>query len=259
MRVRMFAFAACSVATIVSSVGLAEDKPAEVLKEADTSFWSGWKRSAEVGINGSAGNSENFNIRAGLGTERKTDKLETTAGIKYSYATSDGQRSANRGEAFGRNDWILSDPRWRVFAKGGLEYDEFQDWKWRINGAAGIGYAFVQTEKFEWIGRVGPAFNWTLQGHDPNPKLTPEIDIGTDVMWKITERQKITASADYYPALDDFPSSYRFVAKAAYEVLVDPETNMSLKLGAEDRYQSEPGGGRKKNDIDYFLLLLWKF
>jgi len=258
MRVLSLVLAAAA-ALSVSSPSLAQDKATEVLKESDTSFWSAWKRSAEIGVNGSAGNSENFNVRAGLSTERKTDQLATSAGIRYSYATSDGTRSANRGEAFARNDWILKDPRWRVFAKGGLEYDEFQDWKWRLNGAAGLGYSFVQRDSFEWIGRVGPAFSWTLQGSDPNPKFTPELDLGTDLMWKITERQKLTFSADYYPALDDFPSAYRVVAKAAYEVLVDPETNMSLKMGVEDRYQSQPGGNRKKNDVDYFLLLVWSF
>jgi len=44
-----------------------------------------------------------------------------------------------------------------------------------------------------------------------------------------------------------------------YSILVDPELNMSLRLGVENRYNSNPGGNDKKNDLDYFLALVWAF
>jgi hypothetical protein len=48
-------------------------------------------------------------------------------------------------------------------------------------------------------------------------------------------------------------------AKAGWEIVVDPEVNMTLKLGVEDRYNDNPGPDRKKNDIEYFALLAWSF
>jgi hypothetical protein len=47
--------------------------------------------------------------------------------------------------------------------------------------------------------------------------------------------------------------------QAGYEVIVDPESNFSLKLGLEDRYNSNPGGDRKKNDLLYFASLVTGF
>ena len=37
------------------------------------------------------------------------------------------------------------------------------------------------------------------------------------------------------------------------------ETKMSLKVGAEDRFNSHPGPDKKHNDLDYFALLVWSF
>ena len=40
-------------------------------------------------------------------------------------------------------------------------------------------------------------------------------------------------------------------------MLLDEATNMSLKLGIIDRYDSTPNG-LKPNDLNYSLMLLWK-
>ena len=42
------------------------------------------------------------------------------------------------------------------------------------------------------------------------------------------------------------------------ELLLDEATNLSLKVGLLDRYDSTPGIGLQENDVDYFITLLWK-
>ena len=47
------------------------------------------------------------------------------------------------------------------------------------------------------------------------------------------------------------------VSTLNWEVLLDEVANLSLKLSVSDRYDSTPFG-RRPNDVDYGLLLLWK-
>ena len=42
------------------------------------------------------------------------------------------------------------------------------------------------------------------------------------------------------------------------KVLLDEEKNLSLRLGVLEIYNSVPNGARP-NDLDYALVLLWKF
>jgi hypothetical protein len=46
--------------------------------------------------------------------------------------------------------------------------------------------------------------------------------------------------------------------RAAYEILIAPEWGLTLRLGIQDRYDSDPGDA-KRNDFDYFSTLLLKF
>lgn len=236
----------------------AAETPAELKIETTdpSSFFAGWTGGVEVGLNGSSGNTESANLRAGVKGERKTDLMVTTASVLFTWASEDSQNTKNRLEAGARNDWIFAkDSRWRYYLAGTYEYDQFQDWNQRVAVTNGIGYAFIQDEKTTLIGRAGVGAYKEFGGSDN--RIHPEGNLGLDLEYKITERQKFTFNADYYPDFLEL-TNYRATAKAAWEVLVDPETKLSLRVGVEDRYDPTPNG-RKRNDFDYFALLVWSF
>lgn len=219
-----------------------------------TSFWKGWKWNVELGLNGSDGNSQTLNFRAGLNGKRETSKTDTTVSFLYNYGSDDGEKSKDRFEANIRNDWKLQSP-WRLFAQGKAEYDYFQDWDWRLSGYAGVGYEFIKNDKTTFIGRLGAGASKEIGGKDNS--ITPEGLLGLDYNHKINDRNEIFANVDFYPSLKDL-GPYRFVAKAGWQIVVDEKSGMNLKLGAEDRYDSRPEG-RKRNDVDYFVLLVFAF
>lgn len=224
---------------------------------ADPVSWTeGWKGTVEFGLNGSDGNSESLNFRAGTSAKRETSDYDTTASLVYSRAASDGVVTTNKAELNLRNDWKFKDSPWRVFALGKAEYDDFQAWEYRLSAFGGVGYEVIKDDTTFLLLRAGLGFSKEL--NSPENKITPEGLLGADFSYKVSERSKFTSSLDFYPSLDEFPD-YRFNLKAAYEILVDPETKMSFKIGAEDRYDSDPGAGAKKNDIDYFALLVWSY
>ena len=84
----------------------------------------------------------------------------------------------------------------------------------------------------------------------------PEANFGADFEHCLTKRQKLKLTTDYYPSWED-SDNFRLVSNANWEILLDEATNLSLKIGAVDRYDSTPNG-LQHNDIDYYVTLLWK-
>jgi len=223
----------------------------------ELSFWRGWKRSVDLGVIGSDGNSETFGARGAFGMARKSDTMETTVGLSYVFNTDNGEKTKSRGELDAKNEWLFGkESRWGFFAAGKVEFDEFQDWDWRISGFLGPSYAFIRNDKTLLRGRVGAGGSFELGGDDDG--FEPELLIGLDFEHAFNERNKIFASSEYLPSLSEFPD-YRVNSKAGWEILVDEKSGANLKLGLVDRYDSSPGDGFKKNDIEYFVTLGWSF
>ena len=47
-------------------------------------------------------------------------------------------------------------------------------------------------------------------------------------------------------------------AGLSFDILLDPTANIYLRLGAFDRYDSNPYGS-KRNDLTYWMMLQFKF
>lgn len=221
------------------------------------SWFKGWKGLIEAGVNGSSGNTETFAGRFGIGASRETSKTKTTLGFSYNYGVDDGQKSKDNARLDARNDWLpQGDSKWRPFVQGTLEYDTFQDWDYRYSAFGGVGYELIKTDKILLLPRAGIGLSQELGGSDN--KIHPEGLLGADFEWKINDRSKFFISGDTYWLLDEIPD-YRAFVRAGYEVLVDDKSNLTLKLGIEDRYDSSPGDGRNRNDLTYFALLALPF
>jgi len=222
-----------------------------------SSFWKGWKGTVEAGINGSEGNTETLSARGAAGAKRTTDALETSAGVSYVYARDDGEKSKSRGEANVRNDWLFKGSKWGIFALGKLEYDEFQDWDWRASAFAGPSYTFVKNETTLLRGRAGAGVSYEFGG-DGDEEINPEALLGGDFEHKFNDRQSVYATIDFLPSLSSVPD-YRIDAKAGYQILIDPTSKTTFKVGIADRFDSDPGEDRKRNDLEYFMTLGWEF
>lgn len=216
-------------------------------------FLQGWSGSIDLGITGSSGNTERLSLRGGVSGRRNDSFIETVFDARYIYAVEEGENTENKARLDIRNDWLpQGESRWRPFALGFLEYDEFQDWDLRWGAFGGLGYEAIRTDSTLLNFRLGAGISQEIGGM--NEDITPEGLIGVDFAHKIDDRSRLTANFDFFPSLDEF-GPYRFVAKAAYEILLDTKSGISLKLGFEDRYDSTPEG-RKRNDLDYFVLLV---
>lgn len=208
----------------------------------------------ELGINGSAGNSEALSFKTGFDLKHKTEADELKFNLTYNKATAYGVETQHNAIFNASYERMLGGSKWNLFVKEFVEYDEFKAFDLRIAINAGIGYHVIKTETTSWKTRFGAGGSTEIGG--PNDNWVPEGVFGTDFERQLTKRQKCSLTSDYYPDWSDF-TNYRVVTMASYEVMLNEEYNLNLKLSANDRYDSTPNG-RKPNDINYSILLLWK-
>jgi hypothetical protein len=223
----------------------------------DPAYWfptEGWSNSFEIGINGSTGNAESFSLRTGAHLQRQIEAATFTLDLKYAKTLASGQETQHNALLNSNVESSLGDSLWTTFFKTSLEYDEFKAWDVRTAMNAGIGYHVVKTEDARFIVRFGSGVSREVGG--PEDEYVPEAVYGVEFDRKITRRQKLYATIDYFPDWTNY-SDYRLVTNAGWEFVLDQDANLSLKLGAIDRYDSTPHD-RKPNDLDYSLVLLWK-
>jgi putative salt-induced outer membrane protein YdiY len=213
-----------------------------------------WDGGVEVGINGTDGNAQTTSVRAGVNLGRKTEFQETKFDLTYLKATAEGVKTQhNIIQNFGY-ERSFGDSRWSFFAKEFMEYDEFKAFDLRLALNSGLAFKFIDTEITTLKGRYGAGVSREFGG--PSDDWVPELVYGVDFKRQLTKRQKLALTVDYFPEWRNF-DNYRMVTDLGWEVLLDEEHNLNLKLSVNDRYDSTPNG-RKPNDINYALLLLWK-
>lgn len=232
------------------------DPPAVPPPPQERPWTEGWGGSIDLGITGSDGNTRNFNFRGAIAANRKSDFNDTKLSFTYTFKSEEGESAENRAVFDARNDWLFPGSRWRLFALGSLEFDEFKDYDARLSLFGGVGYELIKNERTLLLGRVGLGASREFGGDDDG--WTPEALLGVDFERQIAANQKFFVTADLYPSLDNYPD-YRAVAKAGYEIMLDETSKMLLKLGLEDRYDCTPGLGFRRNDLTYFVTLGWAF
>jgi hypothetical protein len=223
----------------------------------DAGYWfptDGWSNSFEIGINGSAGNAETFSMRTGAHIQRKAGVADYTLDVKYAKTLASGLETQHNALVNSNVETDVGGSLWTTFWKTSFEYDEFKAWDVRAAMNAGLGYHLVKWDDAKLIVRFGSGVSREVGG--PDDEYVPEAVYGLEFDRKLTRRQKLYGTVEYFPDWTNY-RDYRLVTNAGWEFVLDQEAHLSLKLGAIDRYDSTPHG-RKPNDIDYSLVLLWK-
>jgi putative salt-induced outer membrane protein YdiY len=215
-----------------------------------------WEGSFSFGLDGAEGNNEAMNLHVGFNARRTTELHLLYLDLDYNRRTSNTLSTANRLFSLARYERLIHETPWSVFVETTGEYDEFQDFNFRVTAHTGLGHWIFQTNQASLKGRFGGGFSHEIGG--PKDKYyAPELVVGLDYERHITYRQKLVATADYMPDVSDF-TEFRLNSLAGWEFLLDQQTNLSLRLAVRNRYNSSPGTA-KPNDLDYAALLLWKF
>jgi putative salt-induced outer membrane protein YdiY len=214
-----------------------------------------WEGRVELGANGSAGNAERFATRYGAKVKRQTRRSTFTFDVLYSTSFAAGVKNEDKLLSESRTEWKLWETRWHYFAHGTSDYDQFTAYGLRVNGDTGLGYQYVDTGLTQIKGRAGMGFSQEF--NSPDERFVPEGVLGTSFEHRLTKRQKLIGSCDYFPDISDI-HDFRMRSSASWEIKIDPPARLSLRLGMFDRYDSTPNG-KRRNDIDYSTLIVWEF
>lgn len=224
---------------------------------------SAWDSSLELGINGGSGNSESFNISGGFDMKNETESTVKKIGFKYINNKSNSLRVAHNARL--NLDWErkfatstvsgIRPSKWSWFVKNTYQFDEFRPFDLRIAVNSGVGYKFLDSEIQSLKGRFGAGTSKEFGG--TNGQWIPEALFGLDYRRQLSKKQHLESTVDYFPSWEDY-ADFRVVTDLSWILLLDAETDLSLKLNINDQYDSTPTGG-KANDLFYSLLLLWKF
>lgn len=214
-----------------------------------------WSGSAELGVNGATGNSELFNLRVGFDARRKVETNIFTTDFLYALADQNGIRTTNQALWNARDEVLFPGSPWSLFASLNLEYDELRAYDFRVGVYGGVGYTVIDDSDLTFKLRAGAGAVREI-GNLPS-RWVPEFVFGYDFRLKVNDRSSFVSVLDYYPRIDKF-GQYRLRVRAAYENVLDPTNGIILRLGVQDRYDSDPGPA-KKNDLTYFATLGVKF
>ena len=217
-----------------------------------------WSGSADLGLNGATGNAELFNLRTGFAAARKTADNALTSDFLYTYTRTDGVTSVQQALFNARDELLYAGTPWSVFASTLVEYDELRAYKFKVGVYGGVGYTVADTADVGLKLRAGAGAVREVGGNGLASRWVPELLFGEDFRYRFSDTDSFVSSVDFYPRVDDF-SQFRVRAKAAYEHVISPANGMLVRLGAQDRYDSNPGNASKKNDLTYFATFGVKF
>jgi putative salt-induced outer membrane protein YdiY len=215
-----------------------------------------WEGSILVGLDGAEGNNEAMNLHVGFEAKRKTELHLLYLDLDYNRRTTYTVITANRLYSQARYERLIQATSWSLFVDTTGEYDEFQEFDFRITGHTGLGYRFFKNSQAALTSRLGGGVSHEIGG--PKDKYyAPELMMALDYEWRVSDRQKLVAMVEYMPDVTDF-TDFRLNSQAGWELLLDQYTNLSLRLAVRNRYYSAPVTARP-NDLDYAALLSWKF
>jgi putative salt-induced outer membrane protein YdiY len=214
-----------------------------------------WQGSFEFGLSGSDGNSQTFDMRVGANGKYANQRREITLDLNYAKSAADQVETQNEMLFDGRHERLFKDSDWTLYVHNTVLFDEFAAFDSRITADAGLGYTWIEHDRTTLRSRLGGGASYEI--NSPQDYVVPEAIFGFDLSHQLTPRQKLTAKSEYFPDVTDF-NNFRINSKAGWEILVDPTWNLNLQLAIFDRYDSTPNGA-KHNDLDYSMLLIWKF
>jgi putative salt-induced outer membrane protein YdiY len=216
-----------------------------------------WELSFELGGSGSRGNTDEDNFTTAVRVHRETPKTATDLGVDYRYSQKDDTETKNQTFLFGRREWNLGDSAWTLYVGSSLEFDEFKQFDTRWAASAGVGYRLIskENEKLQFV--FGPGFSKEFGSQDDDYK--PEALFGLLYRNQLNTNVALTASAEYYPNLEDWVDDYRIRSEAALEVALTEGKDWWLKISVQDNYDNTPSGSDVANDFYYGVSLLFKF
>jgi putative salt-induced outer membrane protein YdiY len=217
-----------------------------------TTFMRGWKWHLEFGVNGKQGNTVNTAVTAGLKLGYEDDWTRWKVDGRHYYYRSDDGGDDNNARFDLRRDWLFPDSRWFWTVGSRYQFDQFEAWKHRITLFGAPGFHIVRKEAHQLDALLGPAFTREF-GESGDSKV--EGTLGLEYEWTVSERHSLSLSNNLFVETRPDAGALRNFTTGKWSIAIAKRPALSLNVGFENEYESEPEEGDKSNDLLYFVTL----
>ena len=217
-----------------------------------------WHGDGAIGLSLAKGNSDTLLFSASATTHREWGQNELKLGADGQYGLNDWGKSnetqsANNIHGFIEYKRLITD-RFYGMARFDAGHDDLAAVRYRMILSPGAGYYFVKSEKWKLNGEIGPSFITERVGDDDSNYMTLRTSGRTE--YAISKGAKVWGSVDYLPKVDDF-GQYLLYGEIGAEAALN--SRLSLRVVANDKYNSRPAAGRETNDITLISALVAKY
>ncbi len=216
-----------------------------------TAFLKGWESNLDIGLNGAGGSSNNTSFRVGFTTNYEDKEHRWNFNSFFLYKQEDNVATDNKFTANLSKDWFITDSSWFYFSRGGVDWDQFRDWDYRLRFGGGSGYQFIKTKTVELATRHG--LNSTLSFFPHSRVLELELLLGLDWTWVISKQQSLTFNNTVYPALTDL-GEFRNVTNFEWKHNISYYNGLAIKFGFTNEYDTTES---RRYDLKYYASLVW--
>ncbi len=218
----------------------------------DTAFLRGWKRSIDLGLNGKQGSDETTNLTSALHFNYADDFKRWDLRGRYFFSRDEDGTSDNYARVDLRRDWLIPGSRRFTRASVRYQFDNSESWKHRIVAVAAPGYRLVDTRAYSLDATLGGAF--TREFGERNENKGDGV-WGLDNEWKISGNLSLKLSNQVFFELTPTAGEIRNVTIGEWKFLLTEAPDLSLKLGAENEYETDIEPGDKHNNLRYYMSL----
>lgn len=122
--------------------------------------------------------------------------------------------------------------------------DEMADLDYRMVLGPGIAYELVKTDSIGVVLESGISPMW--EKDDGGSRYHTAVRLSESLVYKPKDGAKIWQSLEYLPAADD---GGKYLVNAEIGAESPLNDTLSLRIVAQDRFNSRPGEGKEKNDV----------
>ena len=215
-----------------------------------------WKFKVELGASGKDGNGDQSDLRAAIEARQEDSDGRWRFRSVWNYSETDDDKTKDNVELIGLRDWKIENSKWFYYAALRHEWDSFQDWSRRLTASAGVGRELIDWETFKLRGRAG--YSTVNESGSDAESWRPEGLIGLEAEWNITENQYVEANSFYFPDFDD-GGEYRITSRVQYKIKLTDFDNIAIAAGFDNEYDSHRTGEFDRNELNYYVALLYEF
>jgi putative salt-induced outer membrane protein YdiY len=206
----------------------------------------GWVGGGNLGLAFARGNSQTTNLALGFDAKRKTAKDAWTlnAASIYSIDSNLNATTANSLQGMIRYDRDIN-KRLFLYASFAGGYDQLQDLDYRFMPGGGLGFHAIASPKAT-LDLLG-GFGYTRESYSTGlSRNLATATLGNEFAYKLGSRSMLTQNFYYLPSVND-TSIYRIVGNVGIATKLN--NWMTANVLFNDRYNSQPVLGNKKNDV----------